>query len=230
MKTALDTIWATLRAGDFDDAALAIAQDSAKDLETKIPQLLELADRLSGSKAAGMGDGAGEDDELNELNKLVRDLGISAPQEIQRIIELQQAADKRLTELDVEIVKKERELAKLLSAFNKSEAAKTQRIDQLTQQYTSTVANLSTLFEDLSKVKAMIKEAEESYKKRLDQREEDWKAELKLHMEKAEENYKELVKHGKDYLEKTIKEAEAVHAAIEKKKNDTEKQMKANRG
>ena len=168
MKTALDTIWATLRAGDFDDAALAIAQDSAKDLETKIPQLLELADRLSGSKAAGMGDGAGEDDELNELNKLVRDLGISAPQEIQRIIELQQAADKRLTELDVEIVKKERELAKLLSAFNKSEAAKTQRIDQLTQQYTSTVANLSTLFEDLSKVKALIKEAEESYKKRLD--------------------------------------------------------------
>ena len=79
MKTALDTIWAPLQQGDFDDVAVAVAQDAARDLNTKIPQLLELADKLSGNKAPGMGDGANEDDEVNELNELVRNLGISAP-------------------------------------------------------------------------------------------------------------------------------------------------------
>lgn len=178
MKTALDTIWATLRAGDFDDAALAIAQDSARDLETKIPQLLDLAEKLSGGKAAGMGVGVGEDEELNELNKLVRDLGISAPQELQRIIEAQQDADRRLTELDVKKLRKEKELHRVLSDFTRAEAAKTSRIDQLTQQYTTTVANLCSLSEKLAKVKNAIRGAEEAYKKKLDQKEEAWMADL----------------------------------------------------
>ena len=89
LKTALDTIWASLQAGDFDDAAVALAQDSARDLETKIPQLLDMANTLSGNKAPGMGDGATEDDEINEINKLVRDLGIGGNPELQRIIAAQ---------------------------------------------------------------------------------------------------------------------------------------------
>ena len=98
-----------------------------------------------------MGDGATEDDGVDKLNELVRNLGISAPKELQRIIAEQQVANRRLTQLDVDILKKEKELHKLLSDFTKSESAKTQRIDQLTQQYTSTLANLSKLFEELNK-------------------------------------------------------------------------------
>ena len=61
---------------------MAIAKKGAGDLDTKIPQLLELANRLSGDISPGMGDGATEDDGVDKLNELVRNLGISAPKEL----------------------------------------------------------------------------------------------------------------------------------------------------
>ena len=54
----------------------------------------------------------------------------------------------------MEILKKEKELHKLLSKFEKSESAKTQRIVQLTEQYKTTLVNLRKLSEELTKIKA----------------------------------------------------------------------------
>ena len=51
----------------------------------KIGQLLTLADALAGKTSPGMS--ADSDDELTQLNEMIRNIGIGAPAEIKRIIE-----------------------------------------------------------------------------------------------------------------------------------------------